>query len=100
MCNAAKHKERRTCIVCEIEIYGRSDKVFCDIKCKNHYHAEIRKSAKTISAETIKALHKNWQILTSLIGGASDHLIINKLALARHGFDLIPYRQFRLTAFS
>lgn len=87
MCPPKTTTLQRTCIVCEIRIYGRSDKVFCDTRCKNHYHSEIRKSQKTISEETIKILNKNWGILTSLIGESADHLRMNKVELTRHGFD-------------
>jgi hypothetical protein len=39
----------RLCCVCDKPLYGRSDKVFCDIRCKNTYHAEIRKYLKNNS---------------------------------------------------
>lgn len=87
MCNTKPNSQKRTCIVCEANIYGRSDKVFCDTKCKNHYHSEIRKSEKTIASETTKVLKRNWEILTSLIGPSSDHLRMNKVELIRHGFN-------------
>ena len=77
----------RTCIVCEGQLYGRSDKVFCDIQCKNRYHAELARSKKTIANETFKILGKNWAILASLMSASADELHINKVELARHGFD-------------
>ncbi len=80
-------KNPRTCIVCEKNLFGRSDKVFCDITCKNKYHSELAKSQKTIAKETLKILEKNWTILTSLMGELSSELHINKVELARHGFN-------------
>lgn len=80
-------KNQRTCIVCEKFLFGRSDKVFCDIQCKNKYHSELTKSKKTIANETFKILAKNWTILSSLMSSSADELYIDKVELARHGFD-------------
>ncbi len=83
-----KHSPKeRHCIVCEKAIYGRSDKVFCDIRCKNKYHTELAKSQKTIAQETFKILAKNWAILSSLMSASADELHIDKVDLIRHGFD-------------
>lgn len=80
-------KRKRTCIICEKALFGRSDKVFCDIKCKNKYHADLGKSQKTIAKETFKILAKNWAILASLMSATADELFVDKVELARHGFD-------------
>ena len=77
----------RTCIICETNIYGRSDKVFCGIDCKNKYHSEVRKTTKTVSAETIKLINKNWKILTNLMTDKGSQLTTKKLTLQRLGFS-------------
>ncbi len=82
-----KLQNNRTCIVCEKFIFGRSDKVFCDIQCKNKYHAELARSKKTIANETLKILAKNWAILSTIMGECVSELHINKVELAEHGFD-------------
>ena len=84
MCNS---KPQRICCVCEKQIYGRSDKVFCDITCKNKYHASVRKHVKTVRKETIKILTKNYNILAYLIGKDSERFMVKKLELQRMGFD-------------
>jgi predicted nucleic acid-binding Zn ribbon protein len=91
-------KNQRTCVVCEKFIYGRSDKVFCDIKCKNKYHAELGKSQKTIARETFKILTKNWSIIATLFGEGVDELHINKIELARHGFDFTTVSGVEISA--
>ncbi len=77
----------RTCIICERQLFGRSDKVFCAIQCKNKYHSEVRKTTKTISAETLKIINKNWTILASLMTEKGEKVTIKKLTLQRLGFD-------------
>lgn len=80
------HTER-LCVVCDSKLHGRSDKVFCTPKCKNNYHSAIRKTAKTVSLETMKVLFKNYQILSSLKSKNCTKYQINRLVLQRKGFD-------------
>lgn len=84
MCNS---KLQRICCVCEKTLYGRSDKVFCDITCKNKYHASVRKHVKTVRKETIKILTKNYNILAYLKGKDSERFMVKKLELQRMGFN-------------
>jgi predicted nucleic acid-binding Zn ribbon protein len=85
MCTT-KTPSHRQCVICNKQLYGRSDKRFCDIKCKNYYHSEVRKSTKTITSETLKILSKNVVILYGILGEEKDSCLIDKLALERLGF--------------
>ena len=76
----------RQCVICNKQLIGRSDKRFCDIKCKNYYHSEVRKSLKTIASETMKVLAKNIIILEGIMGEEKNSCLIDKLALERLGF--------------
>lgn len=77
----------RTCCVCDSKLHGRSDKVFCNYTCKNKYHSALRKHNKSVSAQTISKLNRNYQILCLLIGKNSDRFRIHRLELMRHGFQ-------------
>lgn len=81
-----KDFSHRQCVICNKQLFGRSDKRFCDIQCKNYYHAQVRKSVKTISSETIKILAKNIVILEGIMGEGKDSCVIDQLALERLGF--------------
>jgi hypothetical protein len=85
--NSLFKKEERKCCVCDKKLFGRSDKVFCDIHCKNKYHAEMRKHTKTASAETTKILNKNYAILCVLLGENCKRFKVKKLHLETHGFN-------------
>lgn len=84
-----KHLEeaRNLCVICDSNLFGRSDKRFCNIKCKNKYHSALRKSNQTVSKETMKVLIKNYQILASLFPKEATKYQINKLVLERRGFE-------------
>ncbi len=80
-------KPTRLCCVCDKPLYGRSDKVFCDIGCKNAYHSDVRKHTKSASAVNIKILRKNYIILCGLLGSPCDKYVIKKLKLKDLGFN-------------
>ena len=76
----------RSCIICERKLIGRSDKVFCDIQCKNKYHAEIRKTKNRLAKDTFAILSSNWYILAGLMQEDKDKLLVNKMVLDKLGF--------------
>ena len=80
-------RETKKCCVCDKTLIGRSDKVFCDIQCKNKYHAEVRKHTQTAAAQTTKILNKNYVILCLLLGENCKRFKIKKLALETAGFN-------------
>ena len=82
-----KCTKNRLCVICDSPLFGRSDKIFCNIKCKNRYHAEVRKSYKTEFKETQKVQMKNHRIIMELIGPNCNKYQIKKLVLERKGFD-------------
>ncbi len=87
MKNSHFKKEDRLCCVCDKKLFGRSDKVFCDIQCKNKYHSDIRKNAKNTISNNIKILKKNYVILCSLLGENCHQFEIKKLKLKELNFD-------------
>lgn len=80
-------KPSRQCCVCDKPLYGRSDKVFCDIACKNRYHADVRRHTKSASAVNVRILRKNYEILCSLLGNPCDRFVVKKLKLKELNFN-------------
>jgi hypothetical protein len=87
MKNIQLKKSDRLCCVCDKKLFGRSDKVFCNIQCKNKYHSEVRKNAKNTITNNINILKKNYNILCSLLGENCHKFEINKLKLQELKFD-------------
>lgn len=86
MCKTINELSRK-CIICDKTIEGRSDKVFCDIKCKNNYHSEIRKLKNQVSFDTMEIMTKNWVILEGLMQEKNNKLIVKKIILEKLRFN-------------
>lgn len=59
---------KRPCKYCKTPFVGRSDKVFCSVKCKSQYHWNLRRKTNTASLEIDKILHRNRSILFEIMG--------------------------------
>lgn len=91
--------EARICCVCKKKLHGRSDKVFCDIGCKNKYHSQLRKENKTETDETTKILLRNHRILCFLQGSRCNKFEICKLELERMGFNFSVVTSYEQTKY-
>lgn len=60
--------QKRTCKMCKREIKGRSDKVFCTVKCKSDYAYSLRSVTEIATASIDKILHRNRSILLEIVG--------------------------------
>lgn len=78
---------QRRCLICAAKLVGRSDRIYCGIRCKNKYHSEVRSSTKGIRSETMKTLMKNYQILEGLLGEKGQKVEVSRTQLAREGFQ-------------
>lgn len=76
---------KKTCIHCEKEFFGRSDKKFCSITCKNHYNYNLRKQTRDITKEIDGFLHRNRIILQTIMGERKQ-MTIDKIELEKMGF--------------
>ena len=77
----------KKCKKCNKEIlFGRSDKLFCSIKCKNNYHKELRKKTNKIAIEIDEILHRNRSILYEFLGDNKKQLTIDRIRLEKMKF--------------
>lgn len=54
------------CLECGEPIYGRSDKKFCGVACKNRWHRGSDTRLRNIMSPTLAALTSNYGILENL----------------------------------
>ncbi len=75
------------CKVCKTEIVGRSDKIFCSVKCKNYYHKNLRRNTDMAAQRIDKILHRNRSILREIMGKNKVQISIDKIILDAKKFN-------------
>jgi hypothetical protein len=76
------------CPVCSGEVSGRSDKRFCEVKCKNKHHKITRKHFKSRDQNTAKVQRRNIVLLEGILGKTAKKMRIHKDILFKYGFDI------------
>lgn len=76
----------KKCKICKIIITGRSDKIFCSVKCKNIYHKDLRIIAQTAGIQIDRFLKRNYKILFELMEGRKTQLKVYRNKLSQKGF--------------
>ncbi|MFT4568902.1 MAG: hypothetical protein ACI9FN_003872 [Saprospiraceae bacterium] len=56
------------CKLCKKEFTGRSDKMFCSIRCKSQYSYRLREATDLATNRIDKILHRNRSILLEIMG--------------------------------
>jgi len=77
----------RTCKICSTVIVGRSNKIFCAIKCKNYYHTNLRRVTKDTCLEIDRILHRNRSILLEILGKNLTRKKVARLVLDKKKFN-------------
>ena len=83
------------CVLCGKTIYGRTDKRFCDLDCRNSYHNSRRSSHERPFREMHKKLMVNYRILKRLYERGERTVDIH--SLREYGFNptsISYYRRF------
>lgn len=77
------------CPTCSKPInFGRRDKIFCTIKCKNKHHKIARKQIRKRVDFHNELLRRNLVILEGIVGPKARIVNVHKDALIKHGFEL------------
>ena len=80
-----QNDEEGTCLECGTAFYGRKDKHFCSVSCKNKWHNRVIQERRRFRAETLAAISRNYQILDGML---KDNRTSAPLAdLKKAGFD-------------
>lgn len=59
---------KKKCKMCPTEFWGRSDKLFCSVKCKSSYHEKLAKVNNVATRKIDTILHRNREILLEITG--------------------------------
>jgi len=77
----------KKCKFCHREIkYGRSDKLFCNVNCKNNYHRNLRRLTQQEAMKIDRMLHRNHGILFELMKNHKKQIKIPRNILEQKKF--------------
>lgn len=76
----------KKCKICNNRVVGRSDKLFCSIRCKNYYHTNLRRVTNKASEKIDDILHRNRSILLEITGKKRGRKKVDRILLERKKF--------------
>lgn len=79
---------KKTCKICKKPIRGRSDKIFCSVKCKSYYHRKLREVTKDATTKIDVILHRNRSILLEIMGKNSSQKKVPRNLLDKKKFNI------------
>ena len=79
---------QKTCPCCAKLVIGRSDKIFCTIKCKNIHHNAARSQLRSQYMRSERMIHRNLIVLEGILGPNNNQMTIHRDTLFRYGFSL------------
>ena len=83
--NETDRRKPKKCPYCNRIISGRTDKMFCDDRCRNNYYYQVNNEQKTYIRKINKILLKNRGILRTV--NPYGRLSVPKRYLEELGFD-------------
>jgi len=78
-------EEEGSCLECGTTFYGRKDKQFCSIGCKNRYHNREVRERRQIQTDIVTILTHNYAILDSVLRDKRTSISLDELTKA--GFN-------------
>jgi len=77
---------KRKCKICNTVFQGRSDKLYCSIRCKNYYHVNLRKVTNKVAIPIDRFLHRNRSILLEILGKNKSQKKVSRYLLEQKKF--------------
>ena len=87
---------RRLCLECgDVVPYGRTDKVYCSVKCKNRHYYTEHMAGRYIRTRINSILEKNYSLLEALIVGNIDSVLLSDLSVRGFSPDYMTSHRSR-----
>lgn len=75
------------CKLCKKTFRGRTDKIFCTVKCKSTYHQLLTNATNKATNKIDKILHRNRSILLEIMGKHETQMKVPTLRLEQKKFN-------------
>lgn len=86
------------CKICKKDLRGRTDKIFCSVRCKNYYHTNLRKASANAAQQINEYLKRNHGILLELIGKNKSQIKIYRTHLEQKKFRFKYHTHFHINS--
>lgn len=86
----------RICKMCQKILVGRSDKIFCGVKCKSSYNIKLRQVTNKATFQIDNILHRNRSILLEICGKHKVQIKIKRDALNAKKFNYIYHTHIHI----
>lgn len=88
----------KTCKICKKTLKGRTDKIFCSVGCKNHYHSNLRKASNQAAHQIDTYLKRNHGILLEVLGKNKMQIKIYRTLLEQKKFRFKYHTHFHINS--
>lgn len=89
----------KKCKMCNVKpIIGRSDKLFCSVKCKSNYHFKLRQVTNIEAKKIDTLLHRNRSILLEILGKKRKTLKVKRYILEKKNFRFKYHTHFNINS--
>lgn len=78
---------KKKCRYCKKQFLGRTDKLFCAVKCKNKYHLRLRQVTNDSTKNIDAILHRNRSILLEILGKNGVYKKFHRTILDKKNFN-------------
>lgn len=82
------------CKICKNEIIGRTDKLYCSVRCKNVYFNKLKKFVEEKTVDIDKILHRNRAILQEVLGKKKIQIKVKRMVLSKKKFNFKYHTHF------
>ena len=79
--------EIRNCKMCKSTLVGRSDKVYCSLKCKSDYNQRLHAATRIVTGDIDDILHRNRSTLLGIMGKNKTQMKISRNLLDKKKFN-------------
>ena len=87
-------EDRRICLECGEEMpYGRTDKIYCSVKCKNRHYYAAHLSGRYICTRVASILDRNYALLEALLSDKSCSVDLASLTVKGFNPDYMTYHR-------
>lgn len=86
----------KKCKECSKGFIGRTNKIFCSVKCKSRQHYKRAERITNSTDDIDQILHRNYKLLKEIIGDNKHEIKIPEIILSKNRFNFNYITNYRV----